>query len=171
MSSLFSSGGGFGTVSNGSSLGGSLDSLTLREITVTDLTILGALHLEGTIDFGPIEVKHVGGIVTTTDAAMSVLYSLPTTIGAIHYYEARIIAISSSNNTGTLRMFERAKNISGVVSTGTQYDNWVDVEPALVGVSIAWAINGTNMDLQVFGVNGQTIKWRGVITESATTYA
>ncbi len=99
--------------------------------------------------------------VTTTDATVTTIITLPIATGAYRELEFSARGVDGSNNVVMYRKMARVKNIAGTLtllgSTDTMGTDFEDA--ALSACDVTVTTSGTNFLIQVTGIAATTITW------------
>jgi len=141
------------------------ESQTITNKTITGstgtFTSAGIDNLTGILTLNSNTTLRTNGSITTTDATPSTLYTIPTTTDTILFLTVKTIGVKADGDSGIYTLSSRAKNLSGVVTLGTPFNQWDDIESGLTNTSIGVSVSGTDILVRVTGLAATTIKWRG----------
>lgn len=93
------------------------------------------------------------------------VFTIGSTNNTTYLYSLGITAATAAGDTAVFRRSVRAKNVGGVLTVGAVFDNWLDSDAVIAGADITFIGSGTDVIARATGVAGQTINWRGCITE------
>lgn len=105
------------------------------------------------------------GTATTVGAVNAVLnINIPVATNSCMSVRANIVAYDSANGLGAGgEMLATIRNVAGVLTVVGVPDKTVNSDGALVAVSWTLISSGTNAQVQVTGVAGHTLDWKGNI--------
>jgi hypothetical protein len=133
----------------------------LANITSADGSVI-ITNGAGTIDLSS-GIK--SGTVTTVDATPGVLnINIPVPASSIVSLRVNIAGYDTANNVGcAVEILGGMKNVAGTLTVVGNTDVTKNCDTALVNITGALVSSGTNCQIQLTGVVGHTINWRGII--------
>lgn len=168
---------------------GNIIGLCVSQTTVTvapTITTFGGTNLSinpggPDIDFNGKNLVNVGAVVSdpnkipfSSGTPVTTLTDTPTTVATIattadnaYSIDAVISCISTLDNdsTASIKLFGKGKNIAGTVSVSSGANHVIRIaDPPLQGagvplVSATIGVSGTNLVVQVIGINGVSLRW------------
>ena len=112
------------------------------------------------------------GSVTTANASSTQLISIPTTTGTSYLLQTTITASNTTSTTDSATFIISIKatnNLAGSLSITSPFNTITSVDASLSTCTVAYAVSGINILINVTGVAATTIKWfcASQITSSA----
>lgn len=101
--------------------------------------------------------------VTTTDATITTLYTLPTISNHMYVLNVSVMGISETGDTTHVRLTNKVKNINGTVTKSADYDRWDSDDAGMSSSNVDVVISGTSILVRVTGIAATTIKWTGEV--------
>ncbi|QYB17391.1 hypothetical protein PV-S19_0027 [Pacmanvirus S19] len=163
------------TAPAGSNIGVKIDQLTLSEIlvgTISEVTNGSGVNINGeSVSFNNTTKFFTSETITTGDATPVTLYTMTTIADAAYFIIAEIIAVNTTDNeTAAFKKSIKIKNVSGSVTASSDFDTWSITDTSLGTASISFNISGTDIQLNVTGVIGKSIKWAGEVKQITTSF-
>lgn len=114
-----------------------------------------------------------GAQTQTTDTTPTTLFTIATTTDRAYLFTAKVASSSTTTLAGLTAVYKksvRVKNVSGVITIGTPFDDLVDCDPELVTTSIDFTSSGTDILLRVTGESAILLTWRGTVDELSVAF-
>lgn len=111
-------------------------------------------------------IVYAPGTVTTTNAALTLLFNVPVTMNSAFLVSTDISVANSSDNlsTAAFTIVTKAKNIGGIVTFGATTTLVSSIDAGLIGITVAYGVAAMNLTVNVTGLAATTIKWFGAAT-------
>ena len=111
--------------------------------------------LDELIRSGPQRIHR--GLVTTTDATATTIFTFATKTDAAYIFTAEIVGRSTGGAVGAYKRTFYAKNIGAALTLGAAQDDFTFEDTAAWAVS--FATSGTDILFKVTGAAATTIDW------------
>lgn len=102
---------------------------------------------------------------STTDSIPKTIISIETSSGHAYLLHYKIIS-GTNSDIAAFTGYIKAKNISNVLTIGMPFNRWEDIDSSLVGISVDVAIDGTNIIINVVGLNATSIEWNCAVNST-----
>ncbi len=144
-------------------------------LTVGDQSINGELSIASSLILRPFVAgtqtafQHISG-GSTVGATTVTIYTFATSTDELYFHTVNLVAATSAGDTAVFTSQVKAKNAAGVVTIGTPFNNWEDIDAAIATASISFSVSGTNILLRATGVAATTIEWSGFSTTASIPF-
>lgn len=109
------------------------------------------------------------GTATTVNAVTADPVTITTSQSCI-LYNVFVAGATAAGNTVVFKRSVKVKNIAGVLTIGTGFDDWIDADAALAATTLTFVAAGANFIVRVTGVAAQTINWSAAVDELVVSF-
>jgi hypothetical protein len=81
----------------------------------------------------------------------------------------KVCGVSNLGNSFYVKKSMKVCQFGGVTTNGTWFNLWDDIDPAIAGVDITYAVIGADYVIYANGIAGQNITWGGIMSWVQTT--